>query len=61
MCPWSDTIIKESFNATTYTADLPEGYDVRVPKNITEIYSAGLAKLGQTVAGVFGKDYISIF
>ncbi|KAH8707143.1 hypothetical protein GQ44DRAFT_763740 [Phaeosphaeriaceae sp. PMI808] len=52
-CPWSETIINESFSNTTYTADLPDGYDVRIPQNITAIYSAGLARLPKTVSGVF--------
>ncbi|KAF2271016.1 hypothetical protein CC78DRAFT_563594 [Lojkania enalia] len=53
ICPWSETVFIEESNATDYTADLPEGYDVRIPQNITEIYSAGLSKLSNTVSSVF--------
>jgi len=57
VCPWSDTIINENVNETTYTADLPDGYDVRIPKNITEIYSAGHSKLANSVASVFDIEW----
>ncbi|ORY00451.1 hypothetical protein BCR34DRAFT_111786 [Clohesyomyces aquaticus] len=53
VCPWSNTTIIETRNSTTYTADLPIGYDVRIPKNITEIYSAGLSDFNASVSSVF--------
>lgn len=52
-CPWSETVINESINETTYSADLPDGYDIRIPANITQIYSAGLANLPKTVSSAF--------
>jgi hypothetical protein len=52
-CPWSDTVIIETRNSTTYTADLPNGYDFRIPKNITEIYTAGFSKFDRTVSNMF--------
>jgi hypothetical protein len=48
VCPWSDTILVEGFNTS-----FPEGYDRRVPKNITEIYNAGLFGFDRTVSSVF--------
>ncbi|KAF2477234.1 uncharacterized protein BDR25DRAFT_165332, partial [Lindgomyces ingoldianus] len=53
ICPWSNTTLIESRNSTTYTADLPDGYDVRIPKNITDIYSAGFSKFDSSVSSVF--------
>ncbi|KAF2192809.1 hypothetical protein K469DRAFT_746140 [Zopfia rhizophila CBS 207.26] len=53
VCPWSNTTLIESRNSTTYTADLPNGYDVRIPKNLTEIYSAGFSKLDKSVSSMF--------
>lgn len=52
-CPWSNTTIIETMNSTNYEAEIPDGYDTRIPKNITEIYSAGHSKLAHTVASVF--------
>lgn len=40
-------------NSTDYEADIVDGYDRRIPANITEIYSAGHSKLPKTVSSVF--------
>ncbi|KAF2275033.1 uncharacterized protein EI97DRAFT_459669 [Westerdykella ornata] len=53
VCPFSETIIEETRNATNYQGQLPLGYDDRIPKNYTEIYSAGVSKLGRTVSSIF--------
>ncbi|KAF2741897.1 hypothetical protein M011DRAFT_522494 [Sporormia fimetaria CBS 119925] len=52
-CPWFDTIVTEIVNETPYDAGIPDGYDMRIPRNITEIYSAGVSKFGRTVSSVF--------
>ena len=57
VCPWSDTILIETRNSTTYTADLPEGYNTRIPKNITEIYTSGFSKFNNTVATMFDINW----
>lgn len=48
VCPWSDTVLPEGFNRSS-----PSDYDRRIPRNITEIYSAGLLKFEKTVSSVF--------
>jgi hypothetical protein len=52
-CPWSNNTIVERINSTDYEADIVDGYDRRIPANITEIYSAGFSKLPKTVSSVF--------
>jgi hypothetical protein len=53
-CPWSETIIIEHYsNASGFSGDLPDGYDRRLPRNITEIYSAGISNLPGTVSSAF--------
>jgi hypothetical protein len=57
VCPGSDTIITYSSNATTSSADLPNGYDTRLPRNLTDLFQSGLASQPQTMSSIFDIEW----
>jgi hypothetical protein len=57
VCPGSDTIISYSNNATTNTADLPNGYDTRIPKHLTDLFQSGLTSQPQTMSSIFDIEW----
>ena len=54
VCLWSNTTIVEPKNSTSLTDRIfPGGYDRNLPRNLTEVYSAGLTGLSKTVSSAF--------
>ena len=56
-CPGSNTVINYSSNDTTSSADLPNGYDTRLPRNLTDLFQSGLANQAQTVSSIFDIEW----
>jgi hypothetical protein len=52
-CPGANNTVIVSKNATTITWDYPNGYDIRLPRNITEAFQSGLANMPSTVSSLF--------
>jgi hypothetical protein len=40
-------------NSTTLTVDLPNGYDNRIPQNVTDAFTSGIAENNRTISSVF--------
>ena len=53
-CPGTTVQINYSDNGTTFSAELPnDDYDMRIPKNLANLYQSGLAGQAQTVSSFF--------
>lgn len=58
-CPGSDVTVITSINDTTTSADLPNGYDTRIPRNLTELFSSGLAAQSPSMSSIFDIQWRS--
>lgn len=55
-CPSSDTVVIET---SSNERELPDGYDLRVPQNLTEVFQSGLENLPTTVSSSFDIEWRS--
>ncbi|KAK3173942.1 hypothetical protein K4F52_010356 [Lecanicillium sp. MT-2017a] len=56
-CPGSDTIVQLSGNGSNITADLPFGYNSRIPQALKNIYSSGTKEDGSTISNLFDIEW----
>jgi len=59
VCPGSDTVINFSSNATSETANLPYGYNARIPQKKADLFQSGLAEQVATVSSIFDIQWRS--
>jgi hypothetical protein len=56
-CPGSDTVVINSRNGSTRIADVPFGYNTRIPQSIVDLYSSGTSENGTTVSNIFNIEW----
>ncbi|KAF2868844.1 hypothetical protein BDV95DRAFT_500206 [Massariosphaeria phaeospora] len=56
-CPYSDNTVVLSWNGSTYTYDMPNGYNTTVPNIVREIYSSGTHNTKSTVSNYFDIEW----
>ncbi|KAF2189000.1 hypothetical protein K469DRAFT_659932 [Zopfia rhizophila CBS 207.26] len=56
-CPYSDTIVILSWNGSSYSFDMPYGYNTTVPKIVRDIYSSGTGDVKSTISNYFDIEW----
>ncbi|PGH13524.1 hypothetical protein AJ80_06274 [Polytolypa hystricis UAMH7299] len=56
-CPSSDVVIVTTKDNASISVDMPYGYDIRIPKNVSEAFQSGLDDLPRTVSSFFNIEW----